>query len=389
MKKSSHLLEFIIAYIFYLIITPIGFIFYKRKKVWIFCERGDDAKDNSYYFYRWINKNHNEINSYFLIKKCSSDFEKIRSVGKYAYYGSLKHWLLYSASKVRITTHLYSCAPNKFLGSYFLKYSKKKGLDVFLQHGITHNFQDCFFRKNNRADLVICGAKPEYDYLLNNYDLGPEVLKFTGFPRYDTLENKNSDKKIILVQPTWRMWLANLSEEEFIESKYFKTWKSFLENEEIHNVLCETDTQLLFNIHPSLKKYGKLFVESCENIKIIDNSFDIQNLLNMSNLLITDYSSILFDFAYLKKPTIYYHFDSEDFYSKQYQHGFFNIVHDGFGDVCFNEQALVKCVTNCIRLGFKLDYVYKNRIELFFTDTEKTHCLKVYEEIINAFKNKK
>lgn len=382
MKKPLNLIRFVLAYILYLILIPIAFLVYGKKKAWVFCERGIDAKDNSMFMFKWVNKNHPEINSYYVISKKSPDYRKACLVGKTVKFHSLKHWLIYIASKVRLSTHLYSCAPNKFLGSYFLKYSKKSGVDVFLQHGITHNFQDCFFRKNNKADIVVCGAEPEYNYLLSEFDLGKEHLKLTGFPRYDSLINSVDDERFILIQPTWRSWLSNLSDDEFIKTNYFISWSSLLNNSKLSETLKAKNVVLKFNMHPSLIKYEHLFKTTLENVEIIKKCDDIQGLFNKASLLITDYSSILFDFAYLRKPTLYYQFDEEEFYSKQYKHGFFVIKEDGFGETTNNENDLVNLVMNYAHNNFVLKDIYLNRINKFFNFNDSNNCQRVYDEIV-------
>ena len=70
-------------------------------------------------------------------------------------------------------------------------------------------------------------------------------------------------------------------------------------------------------------KYKKLFEElENENIKILETSkIKYFELFNECSIFITDYSSIHFDVAFLKKPIIYYQFDKEYFFKKHYQLG--------------------------------------------------------------------
>lgn len=382
MKKIFHIFIFCFSFLFFLILYPFGKLIYSKKNIWLFCERGNDANDNSYYFFKWVNENHPEITSFYLISKKSLDYDKVKTSGKCISYKSLKHWLVFIGSKVRLSTHLYSYAPEKYLGAFFMKKKKAKGIDVFLQHGVTHNWQDCFLKKNNTSDLIICAARPEYDYLLKEFDLGRDVLKLTGFPRYDTLQNSKQKSNKILIMPTWRRWLANLKFDEFKSSEYFRRWHSLLQNNEFICFLKQGNLVCNFFLHPSFAKYRSLFNDIDSNfINVIVDCKNIQNLFIDSRLLITDYSSVLFDYAYLRKPTIYYHFDENDFYSKQYEHGFFRIDMNGFGPVVYNEEQLVLTVNNIAAENYDVDRKYLERINNFFNFNDDKSNERVFNEV--------
>lgn len=379
MRKVISFLKLSIALAKYIILFPFGKIYCFKKNVWIFCERGNDAKDNAFYFFKWINCNHSEIYSVYLIDNGVVDEAKVQQIGKVCRYGSLRHWLLFIGSKVRLDTHLFFYVPNKYLAVFFMKHWKKRGLDVFLQHGITHNWQDCFLRKNNKSDLVICGALPEYDYLLNSFDLGKDVLKLTGFSRFDTLINRISYENLfILIIPTWRQWLSKLDDEAFRNSLFYKNYSELLNNENLMHWAKDNGYKIVFYLHPSFRKYGNTFnIFANDIVHIITQDTDIQDLLCSASLLVTDYSSILFDFAYLKKPSIYFQFDSSDFYSKQYKHGFFFIDRDGFGPVATTADEVASQISKNISMMPK----YLERSLSFFEKVDGNNNLRIYNEI--------
>ena len=286
---------------------------------------------------------------------------------------------MFIGSSVRIDTHLFAYVPNKYLAVYFMKHHKKSGMDVFVQHGITHNWQDCFFRENNKSDIVICGAKQEYEYLLTNFNLGKDVLKYTGFPRYDSLINCLDEKdKYILVMPTWRNWLSKLNENDFKKSDFFINYSKLIQNKDLITWAKDNQYSVVFYLHPSLYKYRKVFSEfSNDIVDVVSTNRDIQELLCGASALITDYSSILFDFAYLRKPTVYFHFDSDLFYSKQYKHGYFLIESDGFGPV----GKTVEDMTKLIKDNEAIKKIYLVRINSFFERNDSNNSLRLFEEI--------
>ena len=387
MKYIRNIFLFGLSFIIYILLWPIGKVIYSRKKPWLFCERGFDANDNSYYFLKWIRENKKQINCYYIINKKAFNYNEIKSLCKVVRFGSFKHWLIFIGSRVRLSTHLNSYVPNQHLIRFFINY-KKSGLDVFLQHGITHNFQDCFYKINNNSDLIVCGAQSEYDYLLKNYDLSSESLIFCGFPRFDfLLKNDIKTEKSILIMPTWRRYLFGLSTHDFIKSDYFINWMNLLNDEKLIKLCGEKQIKILFNIHPSFSSCAGSFVDNCKNKSVffVKNDENIQTLFKKSSLLITDYSSILFDYALLKKPTIYFQFDQADFYNKQYNHGFFYIDKNGFGDVFLDVDSVVKKISYYSLSNFELENLYKNRIVDFFGENINS-CQKLFGVIEEKLK---
>ena len=59
---------------------------------------------------------------------------------------------------------------------------------------------------------------------------------------------------------------------------------------------------------------------------VIKDKCNYQELILESSLLITDYSSIFFDFGYLKKPIIYTQFDYHEYRLEHFSEGYFNSV---------------------------------------------------------------
>lgn len=382
MHKLKSILGFALAMIKLICLYPIGKLIYSKKKIWLFCERGDDAKDNSFALFKWMNEKKPEIRTVYLISKKSNDLNKVSRVGEICYYKSIKHWLMFVGSSVRLDTHLFFYVPNKYLAVYYMKHHKKSGLDIFLQHGITHNWQDCFYKANNKSDIVICGAKAEYDYLIDSFDLTDNVLKLTGFPRFDTLVNRETTEKFILIMPTWRKWLSNLSIDEFCKSDFFLNYSDLIKNKELNKWAKDNGYKLVFCLHPSFIAYKNAFSSFAnECVDVILGEYDIQDLLCRASILITDYSSILFDFAYLCKPTIYYQFDSELFYTRQYKHGYFLIDENGFGPVA----KTTTDVFSEIKKNTSINQIYKERINNFFDLHDTENCERVFMEILRKY----
>ena len=87
--------------------------------------------------------------------------------------------------------------------------------------------------------------------------------------------------------------------------------------------------KLIFKPHPNLANFIHLF-DLDKNI-IVDDKNTYQELFNESKLLITDYSSVAFDFSYLKKPVIYYQYSDD--YIFDLSESYFDYITMGFGEV--------------------------------------------------------
>ena len=99
-------------------------------------------------------------------------------------------------------------------------------------------------------------------------------------------------------------------------------------------------------------------------------------------MLITDYSSIHFDVATLKKPIIYYQFDKKEFFTNHYKKGYFSYEDDGFGKVIEKYEELITEIIRILNKDCNIDKLYADRIENTFKYLDKNNCKRVLEEII-------
>ena len=352
----------------------------KYKKSWLISERGTDARDNGYFFFRYLRREHPEIPCYYVIDKKSPDYQKVAAIGNIINWRSLRHYIVFLAAPYLISTHIMGCSPNVPVYTVLQKKGvfKAKGKQVFLQHGIIKDDIEGLKFPNVNLDLFICGAKAEYEYVRDTYRHPDGVVKLTGLARYDTLVNEV--KPQILCMPTWRMWLNALSKEEFASSEYFRAYYSLLTNEDFRAWLRAQGLRMLFYPHYEFQKYISLFEDAaCDCIEICSfNGYDVQTLLKESAVLITDYSSVYFDFAYLEKPILFYRFDEERFFGEHYKKGYFD--EKTFGLVACDEKELFALLRSLRSEDAFLNPLDKSQKE-FFGGLEKGCCDRIYRAI--------
>jgi Putative glycosyl/glycerophosphate transferases involved in teichoic acid biosynthesis TagF/TagB/EpsJ/RodC len=368
----------------------------KNRKIWLFCERPSEAKDNGYKFFKYMRENHPEVNSYYVIdKKYEVDYDRIKSVGNIIQYGSWKHKLYFILSKKLVFAHKGIIEPwnYKDFKKHFQKVTLEKKL-IFLQHGvIKDDVSDILGKRNpnNQFDLFICGAKPEYDYIDANYGYLPGEVAYTGLARFDYLNNANTKNQILLM-PTWRSgivqpsWIENkvVDDNKFLNSRYYEVYQSFINNEKLIELLEKNNFNLVFYPHFEVQQYLKYFTSSSNRILIANKElYDVQTLLMESKLLITDFSSVYFDFAYMNKPLVYYQFDKDSFFANHYKKGYFSYEEHGFGPVLETEDEVVDLVENIFKKNFAVEDKYGRRTDEFFVLKDTKNCERIYNKIIN------
>ena len=376
--------------IFYILLSYVLSRFVHEDNLWLVCERGTDARDNGLWMYRYIKQNHPEVNVKFIITSSSEDRKRIEQIhhdchseSEIVETNSFRHHLLMWKSKYMLSTHLLGCLPH-FEDHPGLKMWVVKRIPatkmVWLQHGVIKEDLKIAYYGNGKIDLFICGAKPEYDFVCQKFGYPSGVVKYTGLARYDGLHDFRVKKKQILLMPTWRIWLNKTN---FASSEYLSAYLSLLNNEKLHQLLEQYDCSMIFYPHYEVQPFIKTFREGIKSPRIViadKNEYDVQNLLKQSALLITDYSSVLFDFAYMRKPLLFYQFDPADFYQRHYEKGYFK--YETFGPLAQNEGELLTYLETALRSGMQLDANTTKRMEDFFPLYDTHNCKRIYQEII-------
>ena len=155
-----------------------------------------------------------------------------------------------------------------------------------------------------------------------------------------------------------------------------------MKNQKLKNYIEEHDIIVYFYPHINMQKYAGKFEIVSDNIKIVNNNdIDIQDLLKTSALMITDFSSVYMDFAYMRKPIIFYQFDKDEYREKQYQSGYFDYENDGFGDVYYQESKVVNKLIEYVNINYKIESKYLNKMNEFFEINDSKNSERIYNAI--------
>jgi len=358
--------------------------FYRERNLWLFSERGTDARDNGMWMFRYVKENHPKINAKYIITKDSEDRIRLASwENDLVEYGSLQHYILLLNASYCISTHIGGCYPYNFriskkMYNFLSQYTQSK--KIFLQHGIIKDDIKALHYNKTQIDMFVCGAKPEYDYVAQKYGYPEGIVKYTGLARFDNLRKITTDKKQILLMPTWRSWLQY---EDFISSEFYHKYVDLLKCKSLHKLIEDNNLTLVFYPHYEVQKYVSEFkkIHFPSNLIIAEKKeFDVQQLLIESSLLITDYSSVYFDFVYMEKPVLYYQFDEVRYRKEQYQDGYYD-YHNGLGEWTDNEEQLILKIKEYIHHDFEISSKFRSKTDEFFPIRDNKNCERIYNEI--------
>ena len=223
---------------------------------------------------------------------------------------------------------------------------------IFVQHGV---IKDDISRWLNTKpiSLMLTSTRAEYESIVDpqsDYRMSDKEVVLTGLPRHDRLWSMPKTATTLLVMPTWRKYLLDKKQKptaSFAESEYVRRWRSVLQSPALRKLLEEYGLSLTFCPHAAVAPFAEVF-EPPDYVEVIDQlaTPSLHPLFAKTALLVTDYSSVAFELAYIEKPVIYYQFDAEQFYDGGHLGfaGYFDFARDGFGPVCETEVNLLSCV---------------------------------------------
>ncbi|GEM05265.1 minor teichoic acid biosynthesis protein GgaB [Halolactibacillus miurensis] len=385
-KKKKGAKKAILVRLLYFVLKTIY-----KKPIYLYMDRIDKADDNAEVLYKYASKHDKTVNHKFILDKRSEDYERMKEHGDVIPFGSYKHKLNLLLSDKFISSHADEILLNPFR-SMKMFYKDLITYDfVFLQHGVIQNdLSDWLYKYQKNIKLFTTTSRKEYESILaSDYGYSDKEVKLLGLPRHDRLHTKSD--KVILVMPTWRKKLSSQLNDNFIreynpnfkQSEYFKHYNSLLNSQLLIQSLLKFKYKIKFVIHPALKEQIRDFDDN-ECVELINpDDISYADLFNSSKHLITDYSSVAFDFAYTRKSISYFQFDQTEFFKDHFSAGYFKYETMGLGPVIKNNDELIHYLVNMMQKDFILEEPYLSRVNEFFEFNDQNNCKRNYEAIKN------
>ncbi len=373
----------------------IAFPFYKlteknKGKIWLISDRIDNAGDNGEVLFKYINEHKPEgVRPIFVIGEVAKPEvkERLRSIGEVAIAESRKYPYLFlmadkiiSSSAGEFTINAFDTQRHYFIDLYNYTY-------YFMNHGV--NCGDCskWLNKYNKDIHIFftTGESERRNIIERDYNLEPEQVVITGLARFDALYD--DPKKQLLILPTWRRAYrqcyddktSSIYYEGFKETDFFKFYNGLINDERLLEVMRRKGYTGLFCLHPIFAKQSAHFKGS-DVFKINEGFVDYNKAFAESTVMVTDYSTIAFDFAYLNKPIVYTQFDKEEFYENQIYDECFDYENEGFGPVCEDLDSAVNALCEIIENDCENKYI--ERVEHFFVNHDKNNAKRILEAVL-------
>jgi len=382
----------------------------KYAGAWVFLDRIHDAGDSGEILFKHVRENHPGINAWFVVVKDSADYGRLKSEGfgdRLVAHGSTQWRLLMGNCTHVLSSHADApvMAPPEIQA-----FMEPKWHFTFLQHGVIKDDLSSWLNYK-RIDLFVTSTVPEYASIAGDHTAYPFTTKetiLTGLPRFDRLLAKarevppdardlviltglprfdrlvemgqrfrGDQRDLVLLTPTWRNWLvenlASGSQERHLgrtvlESEFVREWVGLLKDPTLAQACADAGLKLAFLPHPNMQKLlAQLDLPEHVTTLFYEGS-DVQEYFARARVLVTDYSSIAFNAAYLERPVVYFQFDADAVLSGAHvgQRGYFDYEDDGFGPVAPDRESAVSAITEAISHGGAPLPEYQRRIEETF-----------------------
>ena len=241
---------------------------------------------------------------------------------------------------------------------------KKLGFDIDpTSDSYAENTSPALLERNKRWDYLIGPNHYTSTILKRAFDYKNATLDI-GYPRNDVLVKRDQEDKIDEIKRK-----LNIDPDKKV-MLYAPTWRDY----EFHNGASQQPYTFKFDLERMKEKFGdeyvllvRLHYRDATRIQLkgyedfvynVSSYDDIQELYLISNLLITDYSSVMFDYANLKRPMIFFAYDLPR-YATQVRGFYFNFQKDAPGPIVVNEDKLFNTIDNIDHIQYKFYDKYK------------------------------
>ncbi|WP_088052314.1 bifunctional glycosyltransferase/CDP-glycerol:glycerophosphate glycerophosphotransferase [Virgibacillus dakarensis] len=341
------------------------------KQEWVFFESflGKSYSDNSKYIYEYMINNNMKFKYIWSLNEKKdipgTPIQVKRFSLRYFYYLARSgYWV----SNSRLPKYLTKREGNIYLQTWHGTPLKTLVFDIKDIYSADPNYKKNFFVQSRRWDYLNSPNLYSSEIFRRAFKYDGRMLEF-GYPRNDILYKKNTkeyilglkkqmnipaNKKVILYAPTWR-------DDEFYGRGKYK-FNLQLDLEKLQNEF-EDEYIILLRMHYFIA--SQMDISEFEGFVYDFSDYDdIAELYLVSDILITDYSSVFFDYANLQRPILFYTYDLKKYRDKL--RGFYiDLEKEAPGPLLMNTDEVLDAVKHIEDTKKKYEYKYRAFYERF------------------------
>jgi len=366
---------------------------------WVLIDRVRNADDNAERLFEHLRAERPDINAWFVIEKGTRDWDRLRATAgdRLVAYGSFRWRMLMLNCAWLASSHvdlsiILPPALEPVVGRATWRFA-------FLQHGVTKDDLSAWLNERP-MDLFVVSTDAELESVVadgTSYVFTRKETRNTGLPRFDRLlakarETPTEQRDLVLVAPTWRAYLTVQSQEvthqrpvsnALWESDYLRNWLTLLRSPDLAEAAARRGWRVAFMPHPNFQPILDDLDLPPHVLPLTFADNDVQGLYARCALLVTDYSSVAFNIAYLDRPVVYFQFDRDEVFGGGHlgRRGYFDYGRDGFGPVATDVPGAVEAIARCIAQGPRPTPEYQERIDRTFPTRDGRTCVRVVAAI--------
>ncbi len=277
---------------------------------WLFGSQGGYSyADNSKYFFEWMLANKQQETCFWVTKDKAIYRDLLAKGVPVLYFYDLTNLVAFAKAKYIVSTHSHT-------GNDVYKFIHKRKVLVTLWHGIPlkkmggaprRSYLE-YLKVKNSPDLFLVTSKRDANLFSKIYHVSIDKFYVGTYPRINNLVSIAKKKKTVLYAPTFRDGMGQDYYDKYV-------FPSTHELQQLNKLLINFEYEFLIKMHPYVNAtFPDLTHYS--NINTISAFEDVQEPLSKAAILITDYSSIYFDYLNLDREMIFFIPDFEWYYNK-------------------------------------------------------------------------
>ena len=371
----------------------------RYRNAWVLMDRIHDADDSGEILFHYLRQHRPQVNAWFTVERGTPDWDRLRRSGvsgRLLAHGSLQWKLAMLNCRHLVSSHADAAVIDP---PELRPLTERNWRFTFLQHGVIKDDLSAWLNPKQISTFVTSTPQEHASIAGDDtaYVFTTKEVKLTGLPRFDKLlavaDRVPSERRdLVLLAPTWRNWLVptlaagsqrRSLHDSFLASEFAEQWTTLLQSQELANACKAHGLTLGFLPHPN-------FADALHAMELPDHlqplSYDVpdvQEYFARAAVLVTDYSSVAFNTAYLGRPVVYFQFDAERVLTGGHvgRRGYFDYQRDGFGPVVDDVDAAVDAICALIERGCEPAPEHLARIQATFPLRDGRCCERVADAI--------